>query len=304
MDHMTRPTAGTARASPRRPCGWAAKAKMRFAGSGPWTGPTSRSRRSTPSVGGPKAVPSIGPSGNQTPRSTCFSRRRWPNRPRATRRCRNRWTSSAAAARPATLRARRQTVRRDHRRPGRRRLLGHAHRPGVRRPGSAVRSLCQLPHADDGARTRPSPAWARFTAASGPSIRSTRFGTPEQKRRFLPRLASGEALSAFALTEPCAGSDLTALRTTAVEAGDAFEITGEKLFITNVVPGRTIGLVVDARRQTGGDDRRTAADGNRAVPHREIRPARPAAHAQPGDQVRPLPRAARKPARRRRSATG
>src|SRR5947209_491854 len=69
------------------------------------------------------------------------------------------------------------------------------------------------------------------------------FGTPEQKRRFLPRLASGEALSAFALTEPCAGSDLTALRTTAVEAGDDYEITGEKLFITNATPGRTIGLV-------------------------------------------------------------
>jgi alkylation response protein AidB-like acyl-CoA dehydrogenase len=70
------------------------------------------------------------------------------------------------------------------------------------------------------------------------------FGTPEQKQRFLPKLASGESLSGFALTEPCAGSDLTALRTTAVRAGDSFEVTGEKLFITNAVPGRTIGLVV------------------------------------------------------------
>jgi alkylation response protein AidB-like acyl-CoA dehydrogenase len=70
------------------------------------------------------------------------------------------------------------------------------------------------------------------------------FGTPEQKARFLPRLARGETLSAFALTEPCAGSDLTALRTTAIEVGDDFEITGEKLFITNAIPGRTIGLVV------------------------------------------------------------
>jgi alkylation response protein AidB-like acyl-CoA dehydrogenase len=70
------------------------------------------------------------------------------------------------------------------------------------------------------------------------------FGNAEQKRRFLPRLASGEALSGFALTEPGAGSDLTALRTTAVAAGDSFEVTGEKLFITNAVPGRTIGLVV------------------------------------------------------------
>src|SRR5438132_3580433 len=70
------------------------------------------------------------------------------------------------------------------------------------------------------------------------------FGTPEQKERFLPRLASGQALSAFALTEPCAGSDLTALRTTATPVGDDFEVTGEKLFITNAIPGRTVGLVV------------------------------------------------------------
>ncbi len=70
------------------------------------------------------------------------------------------------------------------------------------------------------------------------------FGTPEQKARFLPKLASGEALSAFALTEPGAGSDLTALRTKAVRDGDDYVVSGEKLFITNAVPGRTIGLVV------------------------------------------------------------
>ena len=70
------------------------------------------------------------------------------------------------------------------------------------------------------------------------------FGNAEQKRRFLPRLASGASLSAFALTEPGAGSDMTALKTTAVPVGDEFEVTGEKLFITNAVPGRTIGLVV------------------------------------------------------------
>jgi alkylation response protein AidB-like acyl-CoA dehydrogenase len=69
------------------------------------------------------------------------------------------------------------------------------------------------------------------------------FGTPEQKRRFLPGLADGSRLSAFALTEPCAGSDLTALRTTARLEGDHYVVSGEKLFITNVVPGRTIGLV-------------------------------------------------------------
>jgi alkylation response protein AidB-like acyl-CoA dehydrogenase len=69
------------------------------------------------------------------------------------------------------------------------------------------------------------------------------FGTPDQKSRFLPGLASGERLSAFALTEPCAGSDLTALRTRAVRDGDSYLVTGEKLFITNTGPGRTIGLV-------------------------------------------------------------
>ena len=69
------------------------------------------------------------------------------------------------------------------------------------------------------------------------------FGDPEQKRRFLPKLASGERLSGFALTEPGAGSDLTALKTRAVPDGDSYVVDGEKLFITNAVPGRTVGLV-------------------------------------------------------------
>ena len=69
------------------------------------------------------------------------------------------------------------------------------------------------------------------------------FGSEEQKQCFLPKLASGERISAFALTEPGAGSDLTALKTRAVLDGDRYLVTGEKLFITNVVPGRTIGLV-------------------------------------------------------------
>jgi acyl-CoA dehydrogenase len=69
------------------------------------------------------------------------------------------------------------------------------------------------------------------------------FGSGEQKRRLLPKLARGERLSAFALTEPAAGSDLTALRTTAHRDGDDYVVDGEKLFITNAVPGRTIGLV-------------------------------------------------------------
>lgn len=69
------------------------------------------------------------------------------------------------------------------------------------------------------------------------------FGNEEQKKRFLPRLANGQALSAFALTEPWAGSDLTALRTEAHLKGDHYEITGEKLFITNAICGRTVVVV-------------------------------------------------------------
>jgi len=69
------------------------------------------------------------------------------------------------------------------------------------------------------------------------------FGSPEQKSRYLPLLASGQRLSGFALTEPCAGSDLTALRTTAELDGDSYVVNGEKLFITNAIPGRTVGLV-------------------------------------------------------------
>ncbi|QDU39511.1 Acyl-CoA dehydrogenase [Maioricimonas rarisocia] len=69
------------------------------------------------------------------------------------------------------------------------------------------------------------------------------FGNDDQKNRLLPDLASGARLSAFALTEPGAGSDLTALRTTAVRDGDDYVLNGEKLFITNVLPGRTVSVV-------------------------------------------------------------
>ena len=69
------------------------------------------------------------------------------------------------------------------------------------------------------------------------------FGSDAQKKEFLPDLASGKRLSGFALTEPCAGSDMTALKTTATLEGDHYLVNGEKLFITNAIYGRTIGLV-------------------------------------------------------------
>jgi len=59
------------------------------------------------------------------------------------------------------------------------------------------------------------------------------FGTEEQRSRFVPALARGEALGAFALTEPGAGSDAGSLRTTAVEDGDGWRINGNKQWCTN-----------------------------------------------------------------------
>ena len=58
-------------------------------------------------------------------------------------------------------------------------------------------------------------------------------GTEEQKRRYLPKLAAGELLAAFALTEPAAGSDVARLRCRAVRDGDSYVLNGTKNFITN-----------------------------------------------------------------------
>ena len=58
-------------------------------------------------------------------------------------------------------------------------------------------------------------------------------GTEEQRRHFLPKIASGEIIGSFALTEPNAGSDAASLQTKAVEDGDDFLLTGTKQWITN-----------------------------------------------------------------------
>jgi acyl-CoA dehydrogenase len=58
-------------------------------------------------------------------------------------------------------------------------------------------------------------------------------GTPEQKQRYLPKLASGEIRSSFALTEPSAGSDAGSLRTSARRDGDSYVLDGTKRYITN-----------------------------------------------------------------------
>src|SRR5229473_2437979 len=59
------------------------------------------------------------------------------------------------------------------------------------------------------------------------------FGTDEQKRHWLPKMVSGEAIGSLGMTEPHAGSDLKAIRTKAVRDGDEFVINGQKVFISN-----------------------------------------------------------------------
>ncbi|PAT02216.1 acyl-CoA dehydrogenase [Candidatus Izimaplasma bacterium ZiA1] len=60
-----------------------------------------------------------------------------------------------------------------------------------------------------------------------------KYGTDYQKDKYLKKLASGEYLGAFALTEPDAGTDAASQKTTAIDKGDYYEITGSKIFITN-----------------------------------------------------------------------
>jgi acyl-CoA dehydrogenase len=80
------------------------------------------------------------------------------------------------------------------------------------------------------------------------------LGTPDQKRKYLPRMASGEWIGAFALTEPQAGSDPAALRTRAVRKGDRYILNGEKIYITNAGLANvfTVMAVTDAPKGIKG----------------------------------------------------
>jgi acyl-CoA dehydrogenase len=67
------------------------------------------------------------------------------------------------------------------------------------------------------------------------------YGSEEQKKKWLPRMAQGETICAIAMTEPGTGSDLQAVRTTAKREGDDYVINGQKTFITN---GQLSDLVI------------------------------------------------------------
>jgi acyl-CoA dehydrogenase len=76
-------------------------------------------------------------------------------------------------------------------------------------------------------------------------------GTEEQKRRLLPRMASGELIGAIGMTEPAAGSDLQGVKTRAVRDGDSYVVNGSKIFITNGYLAELIALVVKTQPGEG-----------------------------------------------------
>jgi acyl-CoA dehydrogenase len=80
-------------------------------------------------------------------------------------------------------------------------------------------------------------------------------GTPEQKERFLPKVAAGEYVASFALTEPDAGSDAASIRTTAILDGDHYVVNGTKRYITNAADASIFTLMArtdPSNRGAGG----------------------------------------------------
>jgi hypothetical protein len=84
-------------------------------------------------------------------------------------------------------------------------------------------------------------------AVGGHSVVSqliAKFGTEEQKRRYLPRMATGELRATMALTEPSGGSDLQSMRTRAVRRGDRYVVNGSKTWISNAQHSGLFALMV------------------------------------------------------------
>lgn len=77
------------------------------------------------------------------------------------------------------------------------------------------------------------------------------FGSEEQKRKYLPDLAAGKKLAAFALTEPNAGSDAASIQTTAVKDGDSYVLNGTKQWITNAGEAEIYTVVAMTDRSKG-----------------------------------------------------
>ncbi|WP_210504412.1 acyl-CoA dehydrogenase family protein [Nocardioides xinjiangensis] len=93
------------------------------------------------------------------------------------------------------------------------------------------------------------PGFAVHTDIIVPYISS--LGTDEQKRRWLPGCVSGDLVTAIAMTEPGAGSDLQGIRTTAVDAGDHYVLNGSKTFISNGILSDLVVVVCRTDPEAG-----------------------------------------------------
>lgn len=86
-------------------------------------------------------------------------------------------------------------------------------------------------------------------------------GTPEQKQKYLPRMAAGDVRGAFSMSEPGLGSDVSAIKTKATELDDgSYEITGQKMWLTNGGSANLVALLV----------RTDLGDADRAKPHQNM----------------------------------
>ena len=93
------------------------------------------------------------------------------------------------------------------------------------------------------------PSWDLHAYIVAPYL--VEFGTEEQKRRWLPGMASGEVIASIGMTEPDSGSDLKGMRTSARPDGDHYVINGAKTFITNGINGDLIVLAVKTKPELG-----------------------------------------------------
>ena len=101
---------------------------------------------------------------------------------------------------------------------------------------------------------RTSPAFRSYIGTNNGigSIGILLDGTDEQKAKYLPKLAAGDFLSAFCLTEPDSGSDAASLKTTAVRDGDVYVINGTKRFITNAPHAGIFTVMARTNREIKG----------------------------------------------------
>ena len=117
--------------------------------------------------------------------------------------------------------------------------------------GTGLTSLDLVIAIEEIARVCPSVAVSMIASNSVCGWPINEFGTEELKRRVLPRLASGERLGSFAVTEPGAGSDAASMQSTAVKEGTDWILNGEKAWITNAGVAELYVVLARTDREAG-----------------------------------------------------